>query len=686
MNQRASFRQLRGTLAAFAAFFCMLAPPGWCSDSQAFITQPVIESTVKSLAAKAEGESPRVRKGVAAAARLWRHDDGDSGAFTQFCLDNFVTDEKERERFLARCEQNLETLDGCLHEISRQFNEAVQLDKGPIMAIDRLFSSYSTTAHLSDDFFSTKTAFSILLNFPPVAFEELQREGPRWSRRQWAEARLSDRYMTRVPASVSAKVSLAYTKAQDYVYNYKIYMGKLRMPGGSHPFPEDLRLISHWGLRDELKSLYGDKDGMARQELIVKVMERIIRQEIPGAIVNSEAFEWDPYGNILYKDGRAVEGKPEAKGRYHHLREIFKSAELVDPFVPERPTLIKRTFEVEMEIPESVVESYLVQVLSSPQVKRTARLIEKRLGRKLRPFDIWYPGLRPVSSTGAEELDGIVEARYPTVASFQADLPHLLRKLGFTRDKAEFLASHIVVDPARGAGHSSGAERRSDCAHLRTPFVAGKMNYEGFNTAMHELGHSVEQVFSLNGIDHTLLAGVPNTAFTEAFAFLFETHDRELLGQAPPPAGAGALATLDTLWSTYEIAGVSLVSMKAWHWMYDHPSATEAEIGEAVIAIAREVWNTYFAPVLGERDSILLAVYSHMIYRDLYLPNYPIGYLIQFQLGQYLEGKDLAAEMERMCIQGCLTPDLWMRLAVGAPISPEPLLSASEKALHELGE
>ena len=62
------------------------------------------------------------------------------------------------------------------------------------------------------------------------------------------------------------------------------------------------------------------------------------------------------------------------------------------------------------------------------------------------------------------------------------------------------------------------------------------MNYKGFNIAVHEMGHNVEQTFSLNDIDHILLQGVPNTAFTEALAFVFQNHDLELLGLAKPDA------------------------------------------------------------------------------------------------------------------------------------------------------
>ena len=63
-------------------------------------------------------------------------------------------------------------------------------------------------------------------------------------------------------------------------------------------------------------------------------------------------------------------------------------------------------------------------------------------------------------------------------------------------------------------GHAFGAARRGDKAYLRTRVEKGGMNYKGFNIAVHEMGHNVEQKFSLNDIDHTLLQGVPNTAFT----------------------------------------------------------------------------------------------------------------------------------------------------------------------------
>jgi hypothetical protein len=66
--------------------------------------------------------------------------------------------------------------------------------------------------------------------------------------------------------------------------------------------------------------------------------------------------------------------------------------------------------------------------------------------------------------------------------------------------------------------------------------------------------------------------------------------------------------------------------------MYENPDATPAELREATLTLAREDWNTWCAPVLGRRDSVLLAVCSPMVARTLYLPDYPIGSLIAVQL------------------------------------------------------
>jgi hypothetical protein len=73
-----------------------------------------------------------------------------------------------------------------------------------------------------------------------------------------------------------------------------------------------------------------------------------------------------------------------------------------------------------------------------------------------------------------------------------------------------------------------------------------------------------------------------------------------------------------------------------------------------------------------------------MIDYPLYLPNYPSGHLIDFQIGQQVRGKNLADEMDRMYTQGRIIPQLWMKNAVGSGISIEPLLASTKAALYAL--
>jgi hypothetical protein len=325
------------------------------------------------------------------------------------------------------------------------------------------------------------------------------------------------------------------------------------------------------------------------------------------------------------------------------------------------------------------------QILTSPLVPRIAALIEERLGRPLEPFDVWYNGFRPKSTYTPAELDEIVKKRYPTVEAYQRDIPNLLVGLGFKPDRAKYLAGNIVVEPARGSGHAWGSGMREAPTRLRTRVGTGGMDYKGFNIAVHEMGHNVEQTLSLNDVDHTLLQGVPNTAFTEAIAFLFQGHDLQLLGLESPDAETEALKVLNDFWGTYEISGVALVDMAIWHWMYDHPKAKPVELKDAMLGISKDVWNRYYAPVFKEKDVVLLGIYSHIIHSFLYIPDYPLGHLIALQIEEQVKkGGSVGSEVERMAIEGSVTPDVWMKNATGQGVGSEAMLAAAARALEEL--
>lgn len=633
-------------------------------------------------------------RGLGQAAKFWRAEDGDAGVFEEFVLQNFAGDEKTRDAMFARYEWLLEKLSGHMQEIGLAFRWQTDLDLGPVLPLDEMFAGYSPSAHVGDDFFENKIAFVALLNFPLTTLDQRLTDGAKWSRREWAEARLAQGFSKRIPADVNLEVAKISAKADQYISTYNVWMHHLLDDKGRRLFPAKMKLLSHWNLRDELKADYQDtKDGLAKQRMIVQVMERIITQTIPAVVVDNPRVDWNPFSNeVKPAAAKDFEGEAAAAGvtnaaepdtRYATLLATFKASRLIDPYSPTAPTLIARRFEENREIPEARVREMLVQVASSPLAPKVAKLIEKRLGRSLEPFDIWYNGFRAKSPYSAEELDRVVAERYPTPGAFEKDIPAILTKLGFAKPRAERIASLIAVDPARGSGHASGAGMRGAKAHLRTRVGAGGMDYKGFNIAVHELGHNVEQVLSLNDVDHTMLAGVPNTAFTEAFAFVFQANDLALLGlETARDDRAEALKTLNDFWGVYEIAGVSLVDMQVWHWMYDHPNATPAELKSAVIGIAKDVWNTYYAPVFKKKDVILLAVYSHMIDSYLYLPDYPIGHLIANQIeAQMKKAGVIGPEFERMATFGAVAPDLWMRHATGSPVGAEALLAAAEKAL-----
>jgi hypothetical protein len=644
-----------------------------------------------------EAQRERAHRGLQQVSEFWRAEDGDSAAFSSFALENFAGTAPAVDTMFTRFQRLLEQYDGHTQEISREFRNQADLDVGSIQPYDAAFGGYDPAAHFSDDMFGNKLAFTVLLNFPLTTLSQRLSEGTKWSRRQWAEARLARRFSRRIPASVNLAISNASAEAGAYIADYNIWMYHLVDDRGQRLFPAKMRLLSHWNLRDEIKSDYSDaQTGLAKQRTIQQVMERIATQTIPAMVVDNPTVDWNPFANTVKPATASDSDRPLGTGavtnarepdtRYERLLNVYKAMRLADPYSPTAPTFIARSFEDNREIPEERVKASLEQVLTSPLVARTAKLIRTRLGRPLEPFDIWYNGFRPKAKYNESELDRIVAERYPTAEAYRKDIPRMLEQLGFPKDRAEYIAANIVVDPARGSGHAWGSSMRSAKAHLRTRVEKSGMNYKGYNIAVHEMGHNVEQTLSLNDIDNTLLAGVPNTAFTEALAFVFQARDIALLGLGQTDPNADAVRTLDEFWNTYEISGVALVDMGVWHWMYDHPNATPAQLREATLQVARDVWNKYYASIFGKRDVVLLAVYSHMIDSNLYLPNYPIGHLIARQIEEKMRSAGtVGPEFERMAKFGSLAPDLWMRNATGSPVGADGMLQAAERSLRQLG-
>ncbi len=651
------------------------------AQTMSSIPQTTIKNTIQTLADKyGETNKYRISKGVQQTAAFWTLKDGSLKEFETFCTTNFINDAKELEIVFQKISTNLEILMGNYNKISVDLKLPLHLDMGKLIPIDEIFGSYDVSAHFNDDMFNNKVAFITLLNFPFYSLKEKTELGRTWTREQWAYARIGDLFTSRVPAELLLKVAEAQTASDTYISDYNIMMGNLLDNKGKSLFPQNMKLITHWGLRDELKSNY-TKTGFEKQQMIYEVMKHIIYQDIPSTVINNDKLQWNPYTNKVFENNKEIAVKPEPDTRYLQLLNNFKALKAVDAYSPQYPTFIQRAFDQGMEIPQDDVEKLFVEFISSPQVKQVATLISKRLGRKLQPFDVWYDGFKPRSTINEDELTAKTKAKYPTRDAFENDLPNILLKLGFTKENAEFITSKIRVDASRGAGHAQGAAMKSDKARLRTRIGADGMNYKGYNIAVHEFGHNVEQTISLQNVDYYIMNGVPNTAFTEALAFNFQKRDLELLGIKNEDVNKKHAAALDNFWASYEIMGVSIVDMNVWKWLYQHPDASPAQLKETVISISKEVWNKYYAPVFGIKDQPILAIYSHMIDAPLYLSAYPVGHLIDFQIEKQIDGKNFADEVMRMYTNGRLVPQIWMKNAVGKEISIQPMLEATTEAL-----
>jgi len=656
------------------------------------------EKLIKELTAKyGETQKERLIRGLQQTSALWLPEDGDESIYEDFVRTHFAGTNEMLDAMFNRYQRIIEQVFGNMLEISLSLRWHTDLDLGQIYPFDEIFASYDPSAHLADDMFKNKLAFVLLLNFPIKSLTDCMKEGEKWSRREWAEMRLARLFDTRIPADVNMAIAKAAAESDQYIAEYNIWMHHLLNEKGERLFPPKMKLLSHWNLRDEIKGNYANEEnGLEKQKMIMKVMERIVTQTIPAMVINNPQVDWNPFTNevtrstVIDYDPPVLAdftpgNSPEPDTRYKILLNTFLASKLADPYSPSEPTLIARRFNEGRQIPEERIKEILTQVVASPLVADVAKLIEKRLGRKLHPFDIWYNGFRVKSKYSEAELDKIVSEKYPDAEAFKKDMPNLLIKLGFSKEKAEYLADNIEVDPARGSGHAWGAAMKSGKARLRTRIGQEGMNYKGFNIAIHEFGHNVEQTFSLKNIDHYMLQGVPNTAFTEAIAFVFQGQDLKLLDLEVSDPEADALKALNSFWATYEISGVSLVDMEVWHWMYDNPDATPAQLKEAVLSISKEIWNKYYAPVFGVKDVVLLGIYSHMIHSFLYLPDYPVGHLIAHQIEEHLKSaKNFGEEIERITTLGNILPDIWMKSATGSTVGADALIESAKRAYEKL--
>lgn len=641
------------------------------------IEKAVVRNAIDSIliANPSIADTALLTAGVNQVAQQWKAKFGTPEEFVQFCIANYAATPEVRRELFNKLSVAFEAVWGGYNKMNVELKKPMHLDGDPLTQADYILGAYDPSSHLSEDLYNNKIAFMTILNFPFFTLQEKEEMGENWSRLEWAYARMGDVFTPDPPASVKQLVADAEAVAESYIADYNIMMGNLVTEDGRKLFPADMVLLSHWNLRDEIKSNYAAvPDNIEKQRMILRVMLHIVEQTIPKSVINSNQYDWKPYSNSIIVDGKQTESVPEGERRYEVLLQQFRAQQQVDKYSFAYPDAISRAFDGAMQIRVDDIEQMFTEYISSPKVAKVAAMISEKLGRPLEPFDIWYDGFKSRSSISEEALTAKTKSLFPNAEAFDKAIPSMLKRFGFPAAKADELGDAIIVEAARGSGHAWGASTREELARLRTRLSKGGMDYKGFNIAVHELGHNVEQTISLRDVDYYMLNGVPNTAFTEANAFVFQKRDLQLLGYSNSDPEQAKMTELDIFWGSYEIMGVALVDINVWKWMYANPDADAKMLKEAVISISKDIWNKYYKPVLGGEDLPLLAIYSHMINTPLYLANYPLGHIIEYQLEKFYKGKDWAKEVMRIYSIGSVAPQKWMMEATGEKISTKPML------------
>ncbi|WP_162418518.1 carboxypeptidase M32 [Cyclobacterium roseum] len=642
----------------------------------------VNQVTEKLLTKYGEENSERIVRGVRHLSNLWFEENGNGVEFQEFCLKQFIPSGPELDNALNIAEQQFSAINGYRRELSLALDYPLVTMTRPITELDRLFSDSKITI----DFFKSKLALAIALNFPYYTNEEKEALGAGWSRKKWAMVRLGDKFDFRSDPDKEPDPMPIPDELRDYTTRYILSMDHVVSPDLEVLFPEGTRLNSHNGLRDEIKGLYFRDNPLEKQRVISTIVMHIIYQTIPECMVGETAYYWEPIANKVYlKEGEKLvetDFKAEPDNRYKVLHHNMLSKMQQDSIHPEGSTYLTRTFK-NSQLSEEKIVSLLETVLSATEKKAVASVIEKKIGRKLEPFDIWYTGFSDNTNYKMDELDQLIKEKYPTPMAFQQDIPNILKRIGFPDFEAEFFGNHVVVDPIPSGGHANAPQMKGAKAHLRIRFEKDGLDYKNYRVGMHEIGHTIQQNVGTYMSDYYLLKGIPSSPYTEAMADLIAYRNLIALGiNEEYSAREKQDNALAAFWFVCEMGSEALHEIRVWHWLYDHPDATVEELKAATITIAKDIWNQYFAEIFGVRDVPILAIYNHFISGALYLHSYPIGNIVVMQLEEQFEGKDFATEMIRTCKIGKLTPDLWMIEATGEPLSAKPLLSAMRNALE----
>lgn len=662
-------------------FICLLATAAPLR-AQAPIDAHAIEEAVGALTERhGVSEANRISKGVGQLAAAWTTGDGTAEEFGAFCREKFLSGGELSDNFF-RIQALLSYMNGRVNELRDMVNEPGRFTDTAPLCVDGFLASALPVVDMD----AGKLSHFIRLNFPYYTDREKSDNMFAWDREKWAMVRLGD-FMRPSDGGGPSPFADEAAAFKSHMERYFFRMDAVTDSRGRLLFPPETLLHSHRGLRDAIKDEYTSGDGFVRQEVMNAVVERVVAGEVPRLFLSDSTTRWNPFANKLYRadgKGRIREIKDfETEGSHRYGGFLASASNKMAYDGAGGNTVMERTFG-EGSLSFENTEKLIRRVLSSPVLKDIGRLVEKELGRPLRPFDIWYSGFQEQSAYSSAMLDSMTRARYPTPAALEKDIPAILRRMGFPEEEAAFVGARTSVRPVVSGGYSSQAGVPGGTCLMTTMFAETGLDYKSYRVAMHELGHTVCAVYCTNGMDYFVLAGVPSPAITEGFAELFVYKNASGLGLTPyGKEERNHRLALAAMWYMFEMGGQSLVEIESWKWLYANPGATAEEVRGAVTRIAGDVWNTYFADIVGgERDRRILSIYNHFATGDLYLYNYFVSNAVMYQLHCALDGPELAGRLREICLEGATSNERWMRNALGEGISVDRLIEDAAAAVE----
>lgn len=667
------------------------------AKSYPYITEASVSEVVDGLKSKYSSSAERVEKGVKQVAKLWIEGDGDQSEFKEFCDKYFVAERAELDKLSKYLSHKFETISGNIYRIYKDLSYPMEVDTGDVTPMDELFSKYDVGEKEKEGYFNSKVAFVVALNYIHYDREEQRELGKNWGKQEWDDAFIADMFDSRpnMPEEQGKgkkkKEKSTELAGMEKVETTPYYTDKCRVKltsienkAGERTFDKDIMLLYHWKMRDEIRMLYGMKGDkyVAQQDAIYEAMKRMIEQTIPNQLINSEEdYSWNPYTNKITKDGKEVEAESTENERYAMMRNLFIRSYKEEP---DGDTYLNKRFGDSYDLTYKEVDSMFVRLISAPEAKEVGELMKQRLGRDLRPYDVWYTGFNPRGLFNAQELDAKIKALYPTPLAFEKAIPTILGRLGYSEENAKFYGDKITVNPARANGHAEPAGIHGDNSRLRTNFYADGLDYGGYQTGMHELGHTVQQTISTYIIENYARRGLPNAAISESAAYTFEFRAWKGLMDFENQAEIDNLNALDKFWVAFEMTGMALCELRTWEWMYQQKVFTTEQLKDQMIAIAKDIWNSYHAPIFGIKDEPILAVYNHQLNSSFYLAGYALAHLVHIQIEQFIEGKDFPTMIEQIYGFGDATPDLWLQNTIGSSLSVDAVIDFGRKTIDNM--